>query len=132
LRRSRAPRRARRCAPAAGVPRTCLLIMPAPPEENGTSMTGSSIRTSRRALLRVGGLALGAAALAACGQPLPTPVIPTQPPAKPTEAPKPAGEATKPAAAVGTPAAAATTAPAAQPTTAPSAAQPATGGTAQI
>ena len=96
-------------------------------------MTGSSIRTSRRALLRVGGLALGAAALAACGQPLPTPVIPTQPPAKPTEAPKPAGEATKPAAAAGgTPAAAAATAPAAQPTTAPSAAQPATGGTAQI
>jgi hypothetical protein len=94
------------------------------------------IRTSRRGLLRLSGLALGAAALAACGQPLPTPVVatPTSAPAKPTEAPKPVAEPTKPAAAPAgatTPAAGAA-APASQATTAPAAAKPATGGTAQI
>jgi ABC-type glycerol-3-phosphate transport system substrate-binding protein len=98
---------------------------------------------SRRQLLGLALAAGGAAALAACGAPLPTPVVatPTQPPAKPTEPPKPAAEPTKPAAAAATaaPAAAATkpaagaTAPAAaQATTAPAAAKPATGAPSQV
>jgi ABC-type glycerol-3-phosphate transport system substrate-binding protein len=84
---------------------------------------------TRRQLLGLVLASGGAVALAACGAPLPTPVVatPTPPPAKPTEAPKPAAaaEPTKPAAAA---APAATTAPAAAPaTTAPVAAKPATG-----
>ncbi|HEV8638939.1 MAG TPA: extracellular solute-binding protein [Chloroflexota bacterium] len=82
---------------------------------------------SRRALLRRGAIALfgsaAAAALAACGAPLPTPVVPTQAPAKPTEPPKPAeGKPSDKPTAAAQPAA---TKPAEKPADKPPAAQPA-------
>jgi ABC-type glycerol-3-phosphate transport system substrate-binding protein len=91
---------------------------------------------TRRRLLGVG-LSLGAAAaLAACGQPLPTPVVatPTSAPAKPTEAPKPASApaaTTAPAAAAATPAASGSPAAAAA-GAAPAAAKPAAPAAGQI
>jgi ABC-type glycerol-3-phosphate transport system substrate-binding protein len=97
---------------------------------------------SRRALLRRGALALfgsaAAAALAACGAPLPTPVVPTQAPAKPTEVPKSADaakptEAAKPADAAKPTEAAKPAAAATKPAgTAPEAAKPVTAAPGQV
>jgi ABC-type glycerol-3-phosphate transport system substrate-binding protein len=104
-------------------------------------MTDPRSALSRRALLRRSTFVVlgsaAAAALAACGAPLPTPVVPTPVPAKPAEAPKPA-DAAKPA---DKPAAAAPAAtkpaeaakPADKPaTTAPAAAQPVTVAPGQV